>query len=50
MMKNAMTAETIKEETSTEAQEFVEMGSVSEETKGSWSGLFDDGWDGLFRP
>lgn len=48
-MKNAMTAaETTNEEHSTEALEFVELGRVSEETKGSWPGVWDDGWDGKF--
>jgi len=50
-MKNAMTAaETKNEEHSTEAQEFVELGRVSEETKGGLQGLFDDGWEGRFTP
>jgi hypothetical protein len=47
-MNDAMTAETTKEESSTDAQEFVEMGSVSEETKGSWQGTWPDGGGGRF--
>jgi hypothetical protein len=47
-MNDAMTAETTTEEISTEAQDFVEMGSVSEETKGSWAGDWPDGGGGKF--
>jgi hypothetical protein len=43
-MNDAMTA-TEKEKSSKEAQEFVELGSVSEETKGTHNGeLFDGGF------
>lgn len=48
VMNDAMTAEMTKEESSTEAQEFVEMGSVSEETKGGWIGDWPDGGGGRF--
>lgn len=50
-MNDAMTAaEMIKEENSTEAHEFVEMGSVSEETKGEWAGDWSDGGLGRWTP
>jgi len=42
-MNDAMTAAQGSEEQSTEAQDFVEMGSVSKDTKG---GLFGDNYDG----
>jgi hypothetical protein len=44
-MSDAMTAAKGTEEESTEAQDFVEMGSVSKETKG---GLGGDIYDGHF--
>jgi len=42
-MNDAMTAAEAKEELRKDAQDFVEMGSVSEETKGSLGG---EEWDG----
>jgi hypothetical protein len=46
-MNDAMTA-TEKEKSSKEAQEFVELGSVSEETKGTTYGEMYDGGIGWF--
>jgi hypothetical protein len=49
-MNDAMTAEKkTTEEVSTDA-EFVEMGSVSEETKGNWEGDWSDGGLGRWSP
>jgi hypothetical protein len=50
-MNDAMIAAERQAEESREAHDFVEMGTVSEETKGGGTGLFNDGagsarWNG----
>jgi hypothetical protein len=47
-MNDAMTAAEAKEELRKDAQDFVEMGSVSEETKGSVFGNWYDGGVGWY--
>jgi hypothetical protein len=47
-MNDAMTAEIKTEESSKEALELVELGSVTEETKGGWIGDWPDGSAGRF--
>ena len=48
-MNDVMIAADAKEESSKEAHDFVEMGKVSEETKGSLNGDFYDGGVGRFK-
>ena len=47
-MNDAMTAANGLEEKSTDAQDFVELGSVSEDTKGTFGGSEFDGGFGWF--
>ena len=48
-MSDAMIAADVQGEESKEAHDFVEMGNVSEETKGSLGGDFYDGGFGKFN-
>lgn len=48
-MNDAMTAAEAKEELRKDAQDFVEMGKVSEETKGSFSGDWYNGGLGRYN-
>lgn len=48
-MNDAMTAAMGSEEKSTEAQDFVELGSVSEDTKGGFWGSEYDGGQGFYN-
>ena len=49
-MNDAMIAAEAQGEERMEAQDFVELGDVSEETKGSLGGDFYDGGMGKFNP
>ena len=48
-MNDAMIAAQEQEESSTDAHDFVEMGKVTEETKGSLLGNFFDGGSGKWN-
>jgi hypothetical protein len=48
MMNDAMTATDAQETTSKEAHEFVELGRVSDETRGTHDGELFDGGGGWF--